>query len=183
MSDDETIAEPPAHDPTGLELAAQIAAQTARSRPILPPAEDADLTPRHPRRPRVFQEQRSGPGPDERDPQLLGSILDSVASTRGWRRQISLSMVLRDWARIVGPDNAQHSEPTHFADGVLTIQCDTTAWATGMRYLASQIVARLNTELGHHTVQRVEIRGPQQKNWKRGPRSVRDGRGPRDTYG
>lgn len=172
------------HDPTGLDLAAQIAEQTARSRPLLPAVDDEE-EPRRKRqwRPRQFTEQRSGARPDDRDPQPLGSVLDSVSARRGWRRHISLSMVLRDWAGIVGADNAQHSEPVHYADGVLTVQCDTTAWATGMKYAAGQIVARLNEALGQQTVTRVDIRGPQQKSWKKGPRSVRDGRGPRDTYG
>lgn len=171
----------PEHDPTGLDLAAEIAAQTARNTPILPPVTETRPVSR--RRPREFVEQRSGAHPDDRDPQPLGSVLDKVSSQRGWRKQISLSMVLRDWAGIVGTENAEHSEPTQFSDGVLTIQCDSTAWATGMRYAAGQIVARLNTALGQQTVMRVEIKGPNQPSWKRGRRSVRDGRGPRDTYG
>lgn len=92
-------------------------------------------------------------------------------------------MVLRDWKGIVGEDNAEHSQPVHFADGVLTVQCDSTPWATGMRYAAGQIVARLNDALGQETVRRVEIKAPNQPSWKHGRRSVRDGRGPRDTYG
>lgn len=174
--------EPTQHDRTGLDLAAEIAAQTARSKPILPDPGEMP-PPRRKRRPGVFVEQRSGAHPDDRDPQSLGSVLDAVSAQRGWRKQISLSMVLRDWKGIVGDANAEHSEPTHFADGVLTVQCDSTAWATGMRYSAGQIVARLNDALGQQTIKRVEIKGPHQRSWKRGPRSVRDGRGPRDTYG
>ena len=29
----------------------------------------------------------------------------------------------------------------------------------------------------------IEVVGPHLPSWKKGPRSVRDGRGPRDTYG
>lgn len=175
------MSEPVEHDPTGLDLAAEIAAQTARNTPVLPPI--TEPRPVAKRRPREFVEQRSGAHPDDRDPQTLGNLLDRVSSQRGWKKQISLSMVLRDWAAVVGADNAEHSEPTQFADGVLTIQCDSTAWATGMRYAAGQIVARLNEALGQQTVIRVDIKGPNQPSWKRGRRSVRDGRGPRDTYG
>ncbi len=172
----------PKHDPTGLDLAAEIAAQTARSRPLLPDVGEI-APPRRKRRPGQFIEQRSSAHPDDRDPQALGSVLDAVSSKRGWRKQISLAMVLRDWKGIVGVDNAEHSEPVQFADGVLTVQCDSTAWATGMRYAAGQIVAKLNAALGQQTVQRVDIKGPNQPSWKHGRRSVRDGRGPRDTYG
>lgn len=170
------------HDRTGLDLAADIAAQTARSAPILPPIVDRPAKKRQ-YRPRQFVEQRSSAHPDDRDPQLLGAVLDRVSSKRGWRKQISLAMVLRDWRTVVGDQNAEHSEPVGFADGVLTVRCDSTAWATGMKYSASQIVAKLNEALGQQTVTKVTILGPQAPSWKKGRRSVRDGRGPRDTYG
>lgn len=171
---------PPEHDPTGLDLAAQIARQTAGGNVALPPP-----APRRPvrRRPREFDEQRSGARPDERDPQPIGKVLGDVSRRRGWQKRVSLSTMLQNWAGLVGPDNAEHSKPVDFADGVLVVVCDSTAWATGMRYAASNLVAKLNGELGDGTVKRVDVRGPNAPSWKKGPRSVRDGRGPRDTYG
>lgn len=173
------------HDPTGLDLAARIARATAMSTRYgvsLPePKEAPKSRPRASRGPR--EEQRSGPRPDDRDPQLIGVVFDKVVARRGWAKRLSLSTVLRNWSGLVGESNAAHSQPVDFRDGVLKVQCDTTAWATGMRYSASQLVAKLNRELGDQTVRRVDIVGPAQKSWKHGPRSVRDGRGPRDTYG
>ena len=101
---------------------------------------------------------------------------------RGWQKRISLSTVLRRWPDLVGEANAEHARPVHYEKGVLLVDCDTTAWASAMKYAASQLVARLNAELGERTVTRVEFRGPQAPSWKKGPRSVA-GRGPRDTYG
>lgn len=169
------------NDPTGLDLAAQIAAQTVRSSPLLPPVEDMP-EPKPRRRRREFVEQRSGAHPDNRDPQRLGALIDRVGAKRGWNKQISVAMVLRDWANVVGPENAEHSKPVDFRDGVLTIKCDSTSWATAMRYAAGQIVAKLNAALGQDSVQRIDVRGPNAPSWKHGRRSVR-GRGPRDTYG
>lgn len=169
------------HDPTGLDLASEIARQTARNAPLLPPMPPPKSAMK--RRRGRFEEQRSGARPDDRDPQPLGRVLSQVSSLRGWVKRISLSTVLRNWAALVGEDNAEHSEPVNFADGVLTVQCDSTAWATGMKFSAAALVARLNRELGEQTVQRIDIRAPNQPSWKKGRRSVRDGRGPRDTYG
>lgn len=169
------------HDPTGLDLAAQIARQTAGGHVALPPPQPPRK--RRQRRSRMFEEQRSGARPDDRDPQALGRLLDTVGRNRGWQKRISLATVLREWASLVGSDNAEHSKPVDFVDGVLVVLCDSTAWATGMRYSAPQLVAKLNAELGEQTVKRVDIRGPNAPSWKRGIRSVRDGRGPRDTYG
>jgi predicted nucleic acid-binding Zn ribbon protein len=52
-----------------------------------------------------------------------------------------------------------------------------------MRLLAGTVVRRLNQELGDGTVTVIDIEGPAGPSWKKGRRSVRDGRGPRDTYG
>lgn len=170
------------HDPTGLDLASEIARAAVESAAygvVLPdPA-----PPRQPRRPRrPMEQQRSGAHPDERDPQLVGDVLDSVIKQRGWQRRISLSTLLRRWPELVGEANAEHSTPVDYTDGVLIVDCDSTAWASAMRYSASQLVARLNRSLGDRTVLRVDFRGPKPPSWKRGPRSV-GGRGPRDTYG
>jgi predicted nucleic acid-binding Zn ribbon protein len=64
----------------------------------------------------------------------------------------------------------------------LTVRTDSTAWATEVRLLASQVLVRLNAELGDGTVTRIHVLGPQAPSWRHGPRTVR-GRGPRDTYG
>ena len=166
------------HDPTGLELATEIAHQTARTSPLLPEAPP----PKVPKRRHRSGEQRSGAHPDDRDPQLIGSVLESVAKRRGWQRQISLAMVLRDWPGLVGAMNAEHSCPVEFRDGVLIVQCDSTAWASAMRYSAGPLIAKLNQALGERSVLRIEVLGPHAPSWKRGRRSIR-GRGPRDTYG
>lgn len=170
------------HDPTGLDLASEIARQTARNAPMMSPIPPPASSMKR-RRFGRFEEQRSGASPDDRDPQTLGSVLDQVRNRRGWVKRISLSTVLRNWAGLVGADNAEHSEPVNFVDGVLTVQCDSSAWATGMKFSAAALVARLNKELGEQTVKRIDIRAPNQPSWKKGARSVRDGRGPRDTYG
>jgi predicted nucleic acid-binding Zn ribbon protein len=45
------------------------------------------------------------------------------------------------------------------------------------------VVRRLNQDLGDGTVRVIDVLGPAGPSWKRGRLSVRDGRGPRDTYG
>ena len=152
------------HDPLGVEVATRIAHDVAG---ILPPPRG--VTPRRRKSHSEFEEQRSGAGPDDRDPQLLGSALGKYVGRRGWQTQLGLRRLLQRWPQIVGPVNAQHCEPAGFNDQVLL--------------LAPQIVAKLNAELGEGSVVRIEVRGPAAPSWKHGIRSVRDGRGPRDTYG
>lgn len=160
------------HDPTGLDLARMI----ARSAQGLP-AEAA--VPKRKRR----APQRPGSKRSATDPQPLGEALDELINARGWDSEVSLHHLLGRWTDLVGPVNAEHSWPEGFAAGVLQVRTDSTAWATNLRMLAPAIVARLNDQLGDGTVTRINVKGPDAPSWKHGLRSVRDGRGPRDTYG
>jgi predicted nucleic acid-binding Zn ribbon protein len=165
--------EPEPHDPTGLGLARAIAGSVAgqayRRRRYKPS--------------RPVDPQSAGAHPDDRDPQLLGAALNRLVEAQGWSRDISVRMLLGKWPSLVGPVNAVHSTPIGYADGVLTVRAESTVWATSLRAMAPQLVAKLNEALGDGTVTRVEILGPAAPSWKKGRRSVRDGRGPRDTYG
>ena len=167
--------EQPDHDEAGLDLARVIARSLAGAS-------------RQPRRTRGRGRRRtpprsSGAHPDDRDPQLLDSTIGRLISDQGWATEVRVHGVFGQWERIVGPEVAAHCAPEAFADGRLTVRTDSTAWATQMRLLAATVVRRLNEELGHGTVTVIDVRGPSAPSWKHGPRSVRDGRGPRDTYG
>lgn len=163
------------HDPTGLDLARQIAASIgAGSRGVR----------RRRKKPtrRQHGSEFSGAHPDDRDPMLIGAGLDRLIEEKGWNTQVNIHLLLGRWRDLVGPANADHSRPDSYADGVLTVRTSSTAWATQLRLFAPQLVARLNAELGDGTVTRVVVKGPDAPSWKHGRRSV-PGRGPRDTYG
>jgi len=133
---------------------------------------------RHKRRRRGW----SGPGPDERDPQRLGSLAQSVAKQRGWSAHVSEGTVLGSWARVVGDDIAAHAQPTTLRDGILHVSAESTAWATQLRMMQSQILGRIADAVGRDVVRELRITGPTAPSWRKGERHIR-GRGPRDTYG
>jgi predicted nucleic acid-binding Zn ribbon protein len=178
-TDDEPDQEPDHeldHRPDGLDLAKDLARSTARSSPasrVRRPAADR----------RTGPAQASGAFPDERDPQLLDVTVNRLVDDHGWDVDLRVAGVFARWAELVGDEVARHVTPETFSDGVLGVRTDSTAWAAQLKYLAPSLVKRLNEELGHGTVTLVEIAGPHLPSWKKGPRSVRDGRGPRDTYG
>ncbi|MBA2464727.1 MAG: DUF721 domain-containing protein, partial [Nocardioidaceae bacterium] len=120
---------------------------------------------------------------DDRDPQRLGAAIDRMVAEHGWGTDVAVHAVFGRWESIVGDAVAAHCRPEQYADAELVVRADSTAWATQMRLLAGQVVHRLNSELGDGAVLRIRVLGPQVPSWRRGRRSVRDGRGPRDTYG
>jgi predicted nucleic acid-binding Zn ribbon protein len=77
---------------------------------------------------------------------------------------------------------AEHCRPVKLADGELTVEADSHAWAAQLRLLAGSLVRRIAIVVGHNLVTTLRIHGPAGPSWSRGPRRVR-GRGPRDTYG
>ncbi|MFI7574470.1 DUF721 domain-containing protein [Micromonospora sp. NPDC049497] len=124
----------------------------------------------------------SGPGPDPRDPQPLGAVLDRLMKARGWQQPAAEARVFGAWEKVVGSEVAQHSRPVKLEDGELTVEARSTAWATQLRLLAGSLLQQIGREVGHNVVRRLHIHGPAAPSWSRGPRRVR-GRGPRDTYG
>jgi predicted nucleic acid-binding Zn ribbon protein len=163
------------HDPTGLDVARAVArslrsaaAQRRRSTRTAQRGEGAKL---------------SGAHPDGRDPTLVGAVLDRLVEASGWEEDIAVRSVFARWPELVGPEIADHCTPLGFVDGTVRVRTDSTAWATQLRLLAPAVVRRLNEELGHGSVSILEVAGPDAPSWSKGPRSVRDGRGPRDTYG
>ncbi|QNN54944.1 DUF721 domain-containing protein [Nocardioides mesophilus] len=173
---------PPAgeeHDDAGLDLARSIArgmAGTRRTTKKKYPARPGS-------RPARSDPKASGAHPDDRDPQLLDSTIGRLIADQGWATDVRVHGVFTRWEHLVGAEVAQHCTPEGFDDGKLVVRTDSTAWATEMKLLAPTVLRRLNQELGDGTVRIIDVTGPRLPHWKKGRLSVRDGRGPRDTYG
>jgi predicted nucleic acid-binding Zn ribbon protein len=124
----------------------------------------------------------SGAKPDDRDPQPLGRLASRIATERGWTGRLTSGQLFGRWAAIVGDEVAEHAQPVSLRDGELTIQAESTAWATQLRLLQRQLLVKIANGVGHGVVKRLKVHGPSTPSWRYGPRHVR-GRGPRDTYG
>ncbi|MGB5113508.1 MAG: DUF721 family protein [Mycobacterium sp.] len=135
------------------------------------------------RSPAVGKRRRwSGPGPDARDPQTFSAATRDLAQSRGWSKQVAEGAVLGQWTTVVGDQIADHAIPTSLRDGVLTVSAESTAWATQLRMVQAQLLAKIAAAVGDGVVTSMKIQGPVAPSWRKGNRSV-PGRGPRDTYG
>jgi predicted nucleic acid-binding Zn ribbon protein len=173
---------PPAEQagPDGVRAALNRARAAALARGAQPGAAASGVS----RRRRVAGEaRRSGARPDARDPQPVGAGIDRLIAERGWAEPVAVGGVVGRWDAVVGPEVAAHCAPETFADGVLTVRADSTAWATQVRLLVPALLRRLAEEVGEDTVTRVVVRGPSGPSWRRGPRVAPGSQGPRDTYG
>lgn len=124
----------------------------------------------------------SGPGPDRRDPQQLGAAAQAVARSRGWSGRVAEGSIFGRWTEVVGDQIAAHATPTGLREGVLTVSAESTAWATQLRMVQAQVLAKIAAAVGDGVVTALKIVGPAAPSWRKGRYHIA-GRGPRDTYG
>jgi predicted nucleic acid-binding Zn ribbon protein len=124
----------------------------------------------------------SGPGPDSRDPQPLGAATQDLAKTRGWSPRVAEGTVFGLWQTVVGEQIAEHATPTALREGVLSVSAESTAWATQLRMVQAQLLAKIAAAVGDGVVTSLKIVGPLAPSWRKGRYHIA-GRGPRDTYG
>ena len=127
--------------------------------------------------PRIESDQSS----EYQGPQLLNQSLEELIAQRGWREKMKDSDLFVRWSELVGAEIADHVQPLSFSQGVLTLSAESTAWATQIRLIHGQIRTTL-TNAGFE-VSEIIVKGPHAPSWRKGGRSVKGGRGPRDTYG
>ena len=122
-------------------------------------------------------EERSG------EPEPLKKIMDELVVNKDWHKGLAEGNLFANWRSIVGAEIAEHAEPITLLDGRLTIRASSTAWATQLRLLAPDLLRQVQSDDAGALVEELLIIGPTAPSWKRGLRSIRGSRGPRDTYG
>jgi predicted nucleic acid-binding Zn ribbon protein len=117
-----------------------------------------------------------------RDPHGLGETITSLTAQLGWNSPMAQSDLLASWTELAGVETAKHSTPAGIDDGVLTVHCESTAWATQLRMMRVEIMTHIAQKFPDAGIASIRFQGPNAPSWKKGPRSI-PGRGPRDTYG
>jgi predicted nucleic acid-binding Zn ribbon protein len=134
---------------------------------------------------RIIEKKKKGgtrPFDKGREPSSASSTLDALINDFKWTGEIGEAELFNSWSKIVGEDTAAKSTPETLIDGILTVRCSSTAWATQLRLMRETILEKLKADYPSLPVTEIKLLGPAGPSFKRGPRSV-PGRGPRDTYG
>lgn len=125
---------------------------------------------------------RAANATDRDHPVAFRAAIDDLLADRGWTDAAKVARVTADWPGIVGPEIAGHCEPVSLRGGVLTLEAESTAWATQIRLLTRQVMGRIAESVGGDVVTKLIVRGPAGPTWRHGRLRV-PGPGPRDTYG
>ena len=79
-------------------------------------------------------------------PRRLALALDSVVERS--EPATALGRAQGVWREVAGPGLAQVAEPVAERDGVLTVACDSGAWAHELDLLGPDLLTRMNEALG-----------------------------------
>lgn len=69
-----------------------------------------------------------------------------------------VTAVFTRWPEIVGMEIAAHAVPRSLKGGVLLLEADQPAWASQLRYMATEIRDRITAATGNHEVVDVRVR-------------------------
>jgi len=103
--------------------------------------------------------RRDGRGRSNAGPVRVGDALGEVASHLGAGRADVVGVVFGRWDDVVGSAVAAHVRPVRVEGVTLVVSADHPAWATQIRHLAPDILARLAEVCGaRNALERLEVR-------------------------
>jgi predicted nucleic acid-binding Zn ribbon protein len=105
------------------------------------------------------------------EPVSVGDAAALVGAELGLADPVVFSRVVAMWPELVGETLAARSRVRGVRDGVLEVAVDSPAWATELRYLESELVARASRQVGDGVVRSIHVvvRPPDPPAPERGP--------------
>lgn len=89
-------------------------------------------------------------------PRPIAEAISNFLERSGIGRRVEQASVIPEWARLVGPQIAQVTEPLSIArDGTLFVAVKTSAWMNELSLLEPQLLASINARAGRTPVARI----------------------------
>ena len=95
---------------------------------------------------------------DRPGPRRVGDSLDRVTTSLGVPSSSTLARVFAAWPELVGESVAANTRPRSLRDGALVVAVEEPAWATQLRFLEADLLARLAEAVGAGQITRIEVR-------------------------
>lgn len=92
------------------------------------------------------------------EPRPVRDALERVGAELGIPSSGAYAAMVAAWESTVGEMLAHHARITGFRDGVLTVEVDSHAWATELKFREPEIARRLGDVAPDSPVERVAIR-------------------------
>lgn len=99
------------------------------------------------------------PGSDhDPDPRPVRDSLPDLARRLGAPAPSVLTTVFTRWEEIVGPSIAANAWPVSLSRGVLVVGVEHPGWGSQLRFIATDMLARVAAVTDAETVERVEVK-------------------------
>ena len=118
---------------------------------------------------------------DATEPKPISELLNELVQERDWKSGLSEGEIFVKWREIVGEDIAANCEPIEIKEEKLIIKCASTTWATQLNLIKLQLLQSIQNIAPN--INSLEIIGPNSPSWRKGLRTIKGAKGPRDTYG
>jgi predicted nucleic acid-binding Zn ribbon protein len=91
------------------------------------------------------------------EPVAIGDALTSLRADWGLPDPSVFDVLVARWDELVGAGIAAHAQPRSLRNDVLTIEVDAAPWATELRYLETELRARVEQLLGRPGFAEVRV--------------------------
>jgi predicted nucleic acid-binding Zn ribbon protein len=98
------------------------------------------------------------PDADGPPPTRVGDSVDRILRSLGAPSSTVLSRLFDDWAGVVGTAIASASRPVSLEGGRLVVAVSDGGWATQLRFMERDLLARVSEHVGDGVVTGLEVR-------------------------
>jgi predicted nucleic acid-binding Zn ribbon protein len=98
------------------------------------------------------------PDADGPPPAPVGESVDRVLRALGAPPSTALSAVFDDWGGVVGEAIASASHPVSIDAGCLVVAVRDGGWATQLRWMETELLAKVGARIGEGVVRSIEVR-------------------------
>ncbi|MBV9660808.1 MAG: DUF721 domain-containing protein [Acidimicrobiales bacterium] len=91
-------------------------------------------------------------------PRRLSESLDRVTRRLGSPAAGVFARLFSGWEELVGADIAAHARPVSVKRGVLVLEVDHPVWATQLRYMTADLLARIREDTGSSEVVEIHLK-------------------------
>lgn len=96
--------------------------------------------------------------PDAKSTPSLHQLVPGVIKRLGLEQRVSESQILSQWAQIVGPDIARHTQPVSLQRGILKISVEHPMYHHAYRPLKPQLLKKIHDRVGKTAVRDIVFR-------------------------
>jgi predicted nucleic acid-binding Zn ribbon protein len=97
-------------------------------------------------------------GRSGKDPEHIGTVLDSLFKQQGIEEPIRVHRAVVDWDGLVGDNVSRHASAVHIEHGTLVVEVESPAWMHRLQMEESALRTRINRHFGEEIIRQIRFR-------------------------